>query len=255
MNLPTPDRPLPSTEALPAQSVPEQACANCGQPATGDGRFCARCGQLVVPPRFTPAHLLHEVFHLFTHVESGFWYTLKELAVRPGFMQRDYLAGRRGRFQKPFSAFFVACTVTALGQFALNSLVARWYGIEDSATGYFRHYFSLVQVGLLPLYALITWLLFRRQRFNYAETAVVTAYSLSLLLYATLALNLLRLIWPQLDTKYLELPLIVAYNVVTNRHLFPSTSRWVLVGKSLVICSACFALATLVAKLGAHWVH
>lgn len=245
------------TDLLPesAATAPPNSgglCANCGAPATGAGRYCAACGQRLALPRVTLGHLLHEVFHVFTHVEAGFLYTLKELALRPGLMQRDYFTGQRVRFQKPFSAFFVACTVTALGQFAINSVVARWYGIENSSTDYFRHYFSLLQVVLLPVYALITWLFFRRQRYNYAEIAVVTAYSLSLFLYITLALNLLRLIWPHLDTKYIELPFIVVYNTFTYINLFPTNSSWQLIGKSLVINSVSFAMSNAIAFVIAH---
>jgi len=242
-------------ETLPPTASPSLAlaCPSCGQ--SGTGRYCAACGEARHAHRITVAHLLHEVFHLFTHVEQGFLYTLRELLLRPGTTQARYLAGQRARFQKPFSAFFVACTVTALGQFALKSLLTRWYGVDDDSTDFFRHYFSLLQVGLLPLYTLVAWAFFRRQRYNYAEWAVITAYSLSLLLYGALALNLLRLLWPSFDTKYVELPLIVVYNTLTYWRLFPAEARGELMSKSLLINTACFALSNSLAELVVAYGH
>jgi hypothetical protein len=240
-------------DSVAALSAPEHVCQNCG--FRGAGHYCPQCGQRYDTHRFTLPHLLHEVFHLFTHVEQGLIYTLKELLLRPGDMQRRYLAGQRTRFQKPFSLFFLACTLTALGQYGIKSLVARWYGVSDDSGDYFRHYFALMQVGLLPLYALITWLFFRRDRYNYAEIAVVVLYSLSLLLNVILLLNALRLIWPHFETRYVELPLVVVYNTWTYLRLFPQASRWGLGAKSLLINSLCFLVSQVAAELVVRVLH
>jgi hypothetical protein len=231
----------PATSALPTADA-VSTCKNCG--FAGAGRFCQQCGQRYDTHRITLPHLLHEVFHFFTHVEAGLLFTLRELVRRPGYMERDYLAGRQVSYQKPFSCFFLACTITALGQFAVRTLVLRWYGISDEGDEhFFRHYFSLLQAALLPLYTLITWAFFRRGRYNYAEVMVVVLYTLSLLLYMTLALNVLRLLWPHFDSRYVELPLVVLYNTLTYLRLYPEESRAAVITKSLLINCACFALA------------
>jgi hypothetical protein len=65
---------------------PAHHCQNCGY--EGAGQFCQEYGQSFSTHRITLLYLLHEVFHLFTHVEKGFLYTLRELLLRPGHMQR-----------------------------------------------------------------------------------------------------------------------------------------------------------------------
>ena len=87
-------------------------CINCG--FKGDGKFCADCGQQMEHGRIKLSSLLHEVVHTFTHFESKFLFALKELALRPGFMQKNYLHGYRAKPQKPFSMFVVCVTISGL---------------------------------------------------------------------------------------------------------------------------------------------
>ncbi|UYZ61490.1 DUF3667 domain-containing protein [Hymenobacter weizhouensis] len=236
--------------ARSAHPVASSICRNCGN--RGHGHFCQECGQSYATHRISFPHLLHEVFHLFTHLDKGFLYTLKELIRLPGDMQREYLAGQRYRHQKPFSMFFVAITVTALGQYFIKALVFKLYGMSDDSQDYFRHYFSLMQMALLPLYAFITWLFFRKSEYNYAEIAVLVLYSLSLVIFVVLLLNISRLLFPNFETEYIELPFIVAYNTITYFRLFPADSRWLIVSKSLLINTACFALSHVAAELVVH---
>lgn len=230
-----------------------QQCQNCG--FRGAGRFCPECGQSFDTHRLTLPHLLHEVMHLFTHVEKGFLYTLKELLLRPGYMQQRYLAGQRTRFQKPFSSFFLACTVLALGQYGIKNFVATHYGIQDESEDYFRHYFALMQVLMLPVYSFITWLFFRNAKYNYAEITVLVLYNLSLVLYGVLIINALRLVWPHLESSYIELPALLAYTIWTYFHFFPATSRWVLVAKALLINTTCFFLSHVAGDLAVRILH
>jgi hypothetical protein len=149
----------------------------------------------------------------------------------------------------------LACTVTALGQYGIKSWVAKHYGIADESQGYFRHYFTLMQVGLLPLYSLLSWFFFRKTQYNHAEMLVVVLYSLSILLCGVLLLNCLRFVWPDLETQFIELPIVFIYNTLTYFNLFSGTSRWVLTGKSWLINTACFFISMGAAELAVRFIH
>jgi hypothetical protein len=58
-----------------------QTCKACG--SSGAGNFCAIGGQTFKTKRITLKGLLHDVFHFFTHLEKGFGYTAKQLAIAP----------------------------------------------------------------------------------------------------------------------------------------------------------------------------
>jgi rRNA maturation protein Nop10 len=137
-------------------------CKNCGY--TTSGNYCEQCGQRTAVAQITLHSIVHEVFHYFTHLDKGFGYTLKKLITEPGTMQRRYIEGERSRHQKPFSMFFICGTISGLGYYFINLGIANLYGLQnETETGFFRHYFVLLQALLLPLYTFITWLCFKSE--------------------------------------------------------------------------------------------
>lgn len=219
-------------------------CKNCGN--TGNGKYCSRCGQKLHTERLTLHGILHEVFHYFTHLDKGFGYTLKQLAIRPGNMQRDYINGHRAAHQKPFSMFFVCGTVCGLAYYFINLAFHNLYQRDTvSEADYFRHYFVLMQAVMLPLYSLVLWLLFRNTKTNYAEALVVTLYALSGIFLVFIFINALKLLLPDFETRYIEVAFLLFYNNITNVHFFPG-NKWITIAKTLVMLTICYAASQLV---------
>ena len=79
-------------------------CSNCSNEGTGD--YCSACGHAYVVKRITIVSILHEVAHIFAHFEKGFGYTFKQLATRPGRMQKDYFAGARKKHHIPLAGYY-----------------------------------------------------------------------------------------------------------------------------------------------------
>ncbi|MHB8570379.1 MAG: DUF3667 domain-containing protein [Metallibacterium sp.] len=79
-------------------------CANCGTPLQGP--WCHHCGQEVHDPfkRFRGAvgETLENVFHFDARLSR----TLIPLFLRPGFLTREYTAGRRVRYVAPLRLMF-----------------------------------------------------------------------------------------------------------------------------------------------------
>lgn len=83
----------------------ERICANCGRAFTGN--YCPACGQNAVIGKFTWKNLFSNVVLSFFSIDTGFWRTTLDLMYRPGYMIRDYLAGHRTPYFKPFQYLFV----------------------------------------------------------------------------------------------------------------------------------------------------
>ncbi len=208
-------------------------CNNCGYEGTGN--YCAECGRHYEIKRLTVSSLLHEVAHLFTHLDKGFGYTLKELTVRPGLMQKEYILGKRSEHQKPFSMFFICATITGL--------VIYWVGksyvgthetpFHEMRQYFYSHYFIILQSSLIPLYALVLWLFFRSKNFNYAECLVMFIYTFSFLLVLVAVANTIDLIPHSFKTYYVEIPLLAIYVVWTNLSFFKEQPTWMIILKSL----------------------
>lgn len=80
-------------------------CANCETPLAG--AFCHACGQ--------KAHLHDKLKHLveefaegIAHFDGRLWRTLPLLALNPGRLSREWMAGRRVRYVAPLHLFLFA---------------------------------------------------------------------------------------------------------------------------------------------------
>jgi len=208
-------------------------CKNCGQQS--DGKFCPNCGQQMTIYRITLPHLLHEIIQTFTHLEKGFLFTLKKLATDPGHMQRLYLEGNRVHYQKPFSMFFICATISALSLYWINRFAGNSLMPGQEAFNYFlQHYYVLLHVALFPFYTLVTWLLFIRSKYNYAEILVLGMYMVAFMLLLLIFIHAISLWLPFIETRMSEAILFSVYNIWTFIRFFNRTSWWIVIILSIV---------------------
>jgi Protein of unknown function (DUF3667) len=90
-------------------AAPVEPCPNCG--AVLAGPFCAECGQRrPAPDDYSPQRFWRHVFHEATEVDSSLVRSLIGL-FRPGFLTREHLAGRRGRYLSPVKLYLLVSAV------------------------------------------------------------------------------------------------------------------------------------------------
>lgn len=222
-------------------------CSNCGN--EGPGNYCSECGKHYVVTRVTIASILHEVSHIFTHFEHGFIHTFKSLLTRPGLMQHRYISGQRTEHQKPFSMFFVCATLAALTIYYTTKTSLGDDHHSEAIAHFTKHYYVVLQTALLPFYALLTWLLFRSPVFNYAESLVLTVYTLAFVLLLMIPVNLINLIPHHIETTFAEVPVIAAYFIITNTRYFNTHNSWVVTGKTLLVLLSGFIIFQCIANL------
>ena len=104
-----------SSPLVPVVSPPEPpqpltlVCANCH--AALNGEYCAACGQRHEPHVHTVAHFASEALESVSHADSRLWRTLWYLLARPGFLTREFFAGRRVHYLPPFRLYLVISLV------------------------------------------------------------------------------------------------------------------------------------------------
>lgn len=222
-------------------------CKNCGYTTTGN--YCEQCGQKTAVSRISLHSILHEVFHYFTHLDKGFVYTLKKLVTEPGTMQRHYLEGERTRHQKPFSMFFICGTLSGLGYYLINVAFANLYGFHDEASNnFFRHYFVILQAFLLPLYTLFTWLFFRDEKYNYAETLIMMLYNTALVYLVLVPIVALKLLFPYYENRIIEVIFLVFYNTFSNLHFYEG-KKHVIIIRTILVIFACYVASQVFSNL------
>ncbi len=164
-------------------------CKNCGHRV--DGNFCSRCGQNTKVERINFPNFLSEVSESIFQINKGFFYTLKELFVRPGNSIKEFLNGKRKNHFKPIayvltlSTFYFLITQVIHQNTWIDDLVSGW--MEGTSIGaaeaevpavliWFSKNYAYSALLLLPVFSLASYLSFLKFGKNYLEHMVVNSY-------------------------------------------------------------------------------
>ncbi len=101
---------------------PALACLNCASPLAPAAHFCSQCGQDTANHPPSLFEFAHEFVSHYIAAEGRLWKSLWGLLARPGFLTREYLAGRKQRYVLPLRLiltfgllFFLALKLTSGG--------------------------------------------------------------------------------------------------------------------------------------------
>ena len=95
----------------------EKNCLNCN--AQLQGKYCYICGQENIEPKETAWHLVSHFFQDITHFDGKFFNTLSLLMLRPGFLSREYIRGRRASYLNPIRMYVFTSALFFLVFFTL----------------------------------------------------------------------------------------------------------------------------------------
>ena len=83
-------------------------CLNCGTALNGS--FCSACGQRAVPPDPSVAELAGDAWQELSGYDGRIAATARGL-LRPGYLTREYVAGRRARYLSPVRLYLIVSVV------------------------------------------------------------------------------------------------------------------------------------------------
>ncbi len=163
-------------------------CKNCEQ--NFNGKYCEECGQKSDVKRVDFNYIINEIPDSILQINQGFFFTIKELTLRPGRSVQNFLTGKRKPYYKPFSFFLVTATV----YFLLAYLLERDTIIDDFISGFNNgmtdsnetsgisvlEWISKNQTYsillLIPFFSIATYLAFLQSKYNYFEHVVINLY-------------------------------------------------------------------------------
>lgn len=195
------------------QLRPSPNCLNCGAVVTT--RFCAECGQENTDYRVSLGRLVGDLFEELFQLESRLWRTLWTLVRRPGLLTVEYNAGRRVRYTTPLRLYLVCSVVyffvgsvmprerikdnvkfdmgdeAQLAQAEqkvqsplVKRILERVRMVQKDPTAATRRaqqavaeYAPKVSAVLVPLFAFMTWLFFRRPKLYFVEHLVFALHT------------------------------------------------------------------------------
>lgn len=184
-------------------------CKNCGN--SFEGKYCNQCGQSAKTKRIDYEFLWEDIQHGILHYDKGIGYSLKKLFEKPGYVIEDYIEGKRVNHFRPISMVIIMATIYAL-IYHLLDLNDR--SDLDASSGIilekvFEHYYWFM-VATIPIYALTTYIAFKKTGYNFYEFIIFEAFKSS----------------QRLGVHILFLPVLyfmkneASFNIITNLLLF-----------------------------------
>jgi hypothetical protein len=157
-------------------STVELRCLNCGANMVTGQRFCGDCGQRVISGRLRMHDIGHDLLHAITHADHSIFRLVRELALHPGRVAREYIEGRRKKYFGPFAFLIIAVGVTS---FLVLLSGVQWFSPmgQSPTTEFLQRHLNLVILVQAPILAAFCALLFWRSRLHYAEHLVLVAFA------------------------------------------------------------------------------
>ncbi|MET0298138.1 MAG: DUF3667 domain-containing protein [Flavitalea sp.] len=191
------------------------SCLNCNTTLDQMARFCPSCGQKTDTHRLTFKHIIHDFFHAFTHADKSIFGLLRDLAIKPGIVAKEYIAGKRKKYFNPFTFFLILAGLFVVSNKYFTSestppkpdeaVLARmptqaardqymlFFTRGAEINGFLSRHSNVVSMFAVPVFGFITWLFLRRNKYNFAEniTANLMFVSFSNIIFTVLIYPLL----------------------------------------------------------------
>lgn len=164
-------------------------CKNCGNEFEGD--YCNHCGQSSKVQRINWNYLKNSIADNVFQINHGFLYTVKVLLLNPGKSLNDFFIGKRTKFYKPFAFLLISSTIFLLS----TKLIGNDTFVDDFLSGvrngasdnlnqtvnfkildFLSNNQTYVFLSFVPLFALASFITFRKNDYNFSEHLIINLY-------------------------------------------------------------------------------
>ncbi|OAQ39117.1 hypothetical protein A5893_10630 [Pedobacter psychrophilus] len=195
----------------------EKNCTNCNEVITGN--FCVDCGYPVKLHKIDKHYIAHEISHAL-HFEKGFFYSAKELLIRPGESIKEFIYQNRNKHMKPAgflllsSLFYTLIAHVFHVDEIYNQMIkvsAKTGSINAIMSWVYSHWgYTNLFVGVFT--ALCLKLLFRKYDYNFFELVIMLCFIMG---EGMLLIAAITLFFPLLGTSaYLIISSIISYGYI-----------------------------------------
>jgi hypothetical protein len=156
--------------------------------------FCSHCGGKVVDGKLTLKGTWQEFVGPFFSWDNNFWKTQRDLLLKPEAVLNAYISGARQKYFKPFPYILLYATIALLAYklFPFSEMVdlegmtesmsstveakAIQLQFYDDLDRFYKGYYNLATLLFVPLFAVVTFLSFRKRGNNFSEHLVFQCY-------------------------------------------------------------------------------
>ncbi|WP_420320043.1 DUF3667 domain-containing protein [Flagellimonas sp.] len=158
-------------------------CKNCEASLRSDFGYCPSCGAKIIQNRLTLKNVFQDLSFQVFNLDNTFLKTFRHLFTKPEVVINTYIAGTRKRYMNPISYFAIAITLSGIMFFVLRNVYHvnltnnSFSDNQPTNMEFIFDYQGLLSYLIMPIYALMTWLLFiDKKKLNYTEHLVANSY-------------------------------------------------------------------------------
>jgi hypothetical protein len=183
-------------------------CKNCQTHLVEKSDYCHHCGAKVIRNRLTLKNLFSHFVETFFSYDNSFLKTIVNLLKNPKDVIESYVNGVRKKYIAPLAFFAIAITVSGIYLFILKKYFPNFFEIAESfytddvskdigkkITEFTTEFNSLLNFLLIPLFALLSRIVFLKNKYNFTEHLVIYFYTLSLFSMVSVLVNLIMLLF------------------------------------------------------------
>ena len=199
-------------------------CKNCDNNFSGN--YCNKCGQRATTQRLSLRQIIHDLFHAITHMDRGFLYSARELAIHPGHTIRGYIQGKRATHASPFLMLIIISGLCSLLYYELEIKMLNSYTINELAGNLHiitSKYFALSMLAYCFIFSLVDYFLFFYKKYNYIELFVMNTFlAVEILVLNILLIPLWLLTSPSGTDDYIRpfIPILLVVYLINARNQF-----------------------------------
>ena len=231
-------------------------CKNCKNQIKETQKFCSYCGAKIVINRISTRNIFKNFIKDFFSLDNKYFLTITTLLLQPKLILKEYIEGTRKKYVAPFTflAIGMALAMLIFNEFSDNYIelsnvvnekqfdiiegqFENTEGIEKQRIeskemtikiqNYTLKYFNILTLILIPFYALIAFLVYRKP-YNYGEHLIITCYIQGVLFLSAILFFFLGIIINP-AIYYLSLPIAIIYYLYAYGQLYDLTF-----GKTLI---------------------
>lgn len=240
-------------------------CINCGHEHAF--KFCPQCGQPSQVKRLSLRQLFNDIQERFLGIDNLFMRTFVDLWRRPGTVIHTLFSGNRRKYIGAggylflmlslmlllfdiFSvdtAAFYSGTVESINE--SQNFSERQKNVQEMVNGFINQNLRLINFALLPFYALLSMLFFKKSTLNIIEHASIFSYAQAQPIWITIVMALLFKATGYNSATWL-IWLSYVYSTWVLVDFFKQEKMWVVILKSIAIQILVMVLIGLLGAIG-----
>ena len=200
-------------------------CLNCEHELNSEFVFCPMCGQETKDTAKSVGHFIHHFANDYFTFDSKILKSFGPLLFKPGFLTKEFFAGRRVRYIPPMRMYLFVSIIFFLVLSWLSPVTTENVSTEVFWDDFFGSWLPKLFFILLPLFAVLLWILQWCRKQSYVVHFIFSLHYHAFLFLATLVFVLLGEIFSLLNMKYFNNFVSVAFGGAFLVYLFIALKR------------------------------